>query len=332
MPSQALTVLFATPGNPVPEGANVGTVVTADGVAVRFAYWRPSAGRRLGTVTLLQGRAECIEKYFEVIGDLRRRGFAVATFDWRGQGGSERLLRNPLLGHVANFSGYDWDLDAVLREVVLLELPEPHFALAHSTGALVALRAAANGRVPFVRMVLTAPLLEIAPIRIPWWSAGLIISAAATAGLRRRAIFGARRFAEATGGFAGNVLTSDPERYARIIAIGNTVPALTTGVPTFGWVQAARSAMRQARRSAFGLAIGVPTLLIGSGADKVVSTAAITRFARNLRAGAHVIIAGARHEVMMERDLFREQFFAAFDAFVPGSRVAEEEEVTLPGA
>ena len=35
-----------------------------------------------------------IEKYFEVVGELRRRGFAVAVLDWRGQGGSSRLLRN----------------------------------------------------------------------------------------------------------------------------------------------------------------------------------------------------------------------------------------------
>jgi lysophospholipase len=31
------------------------------------------------------------------------------------------------------------------------------------------------------------------------------------------------------------------------------------------------------------------------------------------------VIPGARHEILMERDAIREQFWAAFDAFIPGS-------------
>ena len=45
-----------------------------------------------GTVVVLGGRAEFIEKYFEVIGELLARDFAVAALDWRGQGGSARRL------------------------------------------------------------------------------------------------------------------------------------------------------------------------------------------------------------------------------------------------
>jgi len=45
-----------------------------------------------GTVCVFGGRGEFIEKYFETIGELRRRGFAVATMDWRGQGRSSRQL------------------------------------------------------------------------------------------------------------------------------------------------------------------------------------------------------------------------------------------------
>jgi lysophospholipase len=31
------------------------------------------------------------------------------------------------------------------------------------------------------------------------------------------------------------------------------------------------------------------------------------------------VIPGARHEILMERDVIREEFWAAFDAFIPGS-------------
>jgi len=42
-------------------------------------------------------------------------------------------------------------------------------------------------------------------------------------------------------------------------------------------------------------------------------------FAIHLRAGSHLVIAGSEHEIMMEQDNYRLQFWAGFDAFVPGT-------------
>ena len=79
--------LIGTTRNPVPNGAVAGVFNARGGIRIRYARWDTTAERRLGTVCLFHGRAEFIEKYFETITDLRRRGFAVATMDWRGQGG-----------------------------------------------------------------------------------------------------------------------------------------------------------------------------------------------------------------------------------------------------
>ena len=62
-----------------------------------------------------------------------------------------------------------------------------------------------------------------------------------------------------------------------------------------------------------------PLMLVAAGRDNIVSTAAIEDFAIRLRAGSHLIVAGSRHELMMEQDRYRVQFWAAFDAFVPGT-------------
>ena len=50
---------------------------------VRMAFWPATAATARGTIVLLQVRTEFIEKYFEVVGELRERGFAVLTLDWR---------------------------------------------------------------------------------------------------------------------------------------------------------------------------------------------------------------------------------------------------------
>jgi lysophospholipase len=62
-----------------------------------------------------------------------------------------------------------------------------------------------------------------------------------------------------------------------------------------------------------------PMLIVAAGQDSIVTTPAIDDFAVRLRAGSHLIVPGARHELLMEQDRFRMQVLAAFDAFVPGT-------------
>ncbi len=85
--------LIATPKNPIPLGAATGFLDIKKNVRVRYARWPSALKERRGTVCIFPGRSEFIEKYFEVVGELRRRGFAVAIMDWRGQGGSEPAHR-----------------------------------------------------------------------------------------------------------------------------------------------------------------------------------------------------------------------------------------------
>ena len=86
---------------------------------MRYARWEPTRGPQRGTVCVFTGRAEMIEKYFEVVADLRRRGYHAVVMDWRGQGGSWRPLRNPHKGWIRDFSEYERDLACFMREVVL---------------------------------------------------------------------------------------------------------------------------------------------------------------------------------------------------------------------
>jgi lysophospholipase len=309
--------LVSIPANPVPDSAVVGMLRTPDGVLLRFARFAPPRDRR-GTLCLFQGRAEFIEKYFEVVREARSRGLAVALIDWRGQGLSQRMLSQPRKGHVRRFSDYDVDLETFMKEVVLPDCPPPYFALGHSMGASILIRAAHRGRRWFDRMVLVAPMIDLALLEMPRLSR-------ITVRLLRFAGFGSAYVP--TGGataigsrpFAGNPLTSDPVRYARTSAILEAEPALGLGSPTVAWTDEAFKAMREFADPSYPAKIRQPILIIASGQDQVVSTPAIEQFALRLRTGSHLIIPGARHEILMEQDRYREEFWAAFDAFVPGS-------------
>lgn len=308
--------LTSTSDNPPPIGAIEETLRTADGVRLRAVRWTPPAATR-GTVAIFGGRGEFIEKYFEVADDLLARGFAVAALDWRGQGGSDRPLRNARKGHVDDFSLFDRDLDAFVAGILGPHCPRPWIGLAHSMGAAILILADAGGRRPFDRLVLTSPMIGVkgvdhqGPIRHP---------VGALAALGFGGAFAPGHDAETfwTRPFEGNVFTSDAKRFARIAALARSAPHLFLGGPTIGWTNAAFRAMRRFDDPSFPRSVATPTLIVASGADRVTDCAAAERFARRLEDGRLVVIEGAEHEILIERDALRDQFWAAFDAFAPG--------------
>ncbi|MBA4783998.1 MAG: alpha/beta hydrolase [Rhizobiales bacterium] len=333
--------LKSLPDQPVPEGAAVAMIRTSDGVTLRSAWFPPSTNllpgaRARGTVCVFPGRTEFIEKYYEVIEDLRKRGFAVAMLDWRGQGLSARNPKKPFHGHVRNFDHYQRDLGAFLDQVVLPSCPKPYYALAHSMGGHILFVASAGGSARhFERMVLTAPMLHLAPLMLAGWhrlrySRGMIASRIISQRLTRWATLIGRligrggSFAPGSGKatvheFANNLLSSDAVRFQRFNAFLAAYPELGLGGPTNAWVHSACVSMRRSLRPDKLQKLAVPTLIIASGADEIVSTPAIEKLTPDLRLLHHIVIRNARHEVMFERDELRNQFWAAFDAFIPGS-------------
>ena len=318
LPLAALPMkLVSIPANPVPDNVVTGTLKTPDGVSLRFARWEPPAGRR-GTVCILPGRTEWIEKYFETARDLRARGFAVAILDWRGQGLSDRALGNRLKGYVRNFADYDVDLETFMREVVLPDCPPPIFAVGHSMGSTVLIRAAYRGHRWFDRIVLVAPMLAIAGVN-SMATAGMLMRIMRLAGFGASYVPGRNTGVMDLRPFAGNILTTDPVRYARNAAVLQAEPMLALGSPTITWCDAAFRAMRTIGEPSYPARIRQPILIVGAGRDAIVSNSAIEDFATLLRAGSHLVVVGAQHEILMERDHLRSQFWAAFDAFVPGT-------------
>jgi lysophospholipase len=309
--------LVSIPANPVPEGVVTGMLQTRDGVGVRFARWHPPPGRK-GTVCLFQGRAEFIEKYFETVRELRARGFAVATMDWRGQGGSERALGDRFKGHVSDFSQYELDVDAFMKEVVLPDCPPPIFAIGHSMGGTVMMRIARQGSRWFDRVVLSAPMIKLYGSRnaLP---ARITVQAMRLMAMGSAYVPGGNPTPVATGPYVNNIATSDPVRHARTKAVLEAAPELGIGSPTVSWLSAAYRSMAEIASPSYPAKVRQPLMLVAAGRDQVVSTAAIEDVAVRLRAGSHLIVAGARHELMMEQDRYRAQFWAAFDAFVPGT-------------
>src|SRR5262245_3852458 len=132
------------------------------GGLVRYAEWNVPGTVR-GTVVVLPGRGEFIEKYAtEIVGELLGRGYSVMAMDWRGQGLSDRPLADRNKAHIDSFATYIADLQLFLDKVVSPLATRPVVALCHSMGAHIALRTVAqNGPGPLSAAVLVSPMTAL---------------------------------------------------------------------------------------------------------------------------------------------------------------------------
>lgn len=303
--------------DPCPPGGREQWLLTRDKVRLRAISWPQDSGQdSKGSVLILHGRTEYIEKYFETIGELRARGFAVGTFDWRGQGLSDRALTDRHKGHVSDFSAYHHDLDAFLDQCAQPNLPLPYTLLAHSMGAHIAVRYLHERPQPFARAILCSPMAYINTTSVPHLIARAIAALGAKLGKMEAYVPLGGGYDPSHNPFEGNPLTHDAMRYAREAQRISRNPDLAIGSPTLGWLNAAYHSMAKTLKPEFAAAITRPVLML-YGSEELVSLpryqALLASRLGNCQAQC---IAGARHEILQETDQIRAQFWAAFDAFM----------------
>jgi lysophospholipase len=305
--------LIATPQAPIPQGARGLWFAGAGGARLRAAIV-PADGPARGSVVVSPGRAEPIEKYFEVAAELQARGFFVLIHDWRGQGLSQRLLPDRLRGHAQGHDLFLADFRALLTRVEA-ELPRPWIALGHSMGGALTALALAQGEAAFAAALLSSPMMGVALVRQAPEAARLLARLAGGLGQAGGYIL-KQGYDPMLGPFADNVLTHDEQRYARFRGQLRAHPELALGAVTWGWLAFALDAVALLARPSTAKAIAIPLTVLAAGEERVVLNPAARRFAERAPQGRYAEIAGAYHEIFMETDARRALAWREFDALV----------------
>jgi lysophospholipase len=297
-------------------------VMTPDKRHLRAGIWElPLDVPKSAICVVLNGHTEFLEKYEEVAGELKERGFEVVSLDWRGQGASERRSYGNRAGHIGSFEEYDSDLAALLLQVIepiqrTLPAPIPVIGLAHSMGAHVLLRFLHEHKRRFAAAVLLAPMLEVHTGKYSPAQTQMITTLFNLRKPSTRMVFGIEERDPLDLKFEENAVTSDRARFERTQALIKAQPFLRIFGPTFGWLGAALSSMRRMKRPRFAQEIATPLLVVAAGHDRVVQVQGVRDFVKNLPNARYVEIEESEHEILMENDSIRARFWAEFDAFV----------------
>lgn len=294
-----------------------GWLPASGGALLRYALWHARGDSR-GTVVLLTGRGEFIEKYAtEVVGELVQRGFAVAALDWRGQGLSARPLPEHDAGHIDSFGTYVADLKLFVDTIVAPEAVQPVLALCHSMGGHILLRyLAEHGPGPLAAATIVSPMTGL---HRELFLRSMLMLMPEIASMEHRYLFGTGPFLLLARDFASNFVTHDERRYRFTEAWFTADKRLSLGGPTVGWARQAARSMSACLAPGYLERISLPILLLTAGQDQIVDPASHGPVAARLGNAQHVTIAEAKHEIMMETDDLRARFWEAFDRFAARS-------------
>jgi lysophospholipase len=305
--------LVATAADPVPKGAVVEWLSAGDGTRIRVARWCPADATR-GTIVVLPGRTEFIEKYFEVIDALLERGFCAAAIDWRGQGLSDRPLPNPHKGHVEDFDLYVADLESFIASFVEPACPRAGHLLSHSMGGNIALHYLGARPDTFSSAIFSAPMWGIGAPARPRPLMRTLAALTSAWGLGTFYVPGTGGdFGEASRRFEGNPLTRDRGRFERAIAQIDAEPRLALGGPTLGWLNEAIESIDSLHAAGFPESIRTRVTVCSAGEDALVSLEAQTEIAERLGDARRIVIEGAQHELLMETDSIRNRLLALIE-------------------
>ncbi|MBZ8118911.1 alpha/beta hydrolase [Roseovarius sp. LXJ103] len=294
---------YADVADPPPGGAAY-WVRAGDGVRLRLGAF-PKEGAQ-GTVFIFPGRTEYIEKYAFAAKALAARGFASIIIDWRGQGLSDRLAPDPMLGHVSFFSDYQRDVTAALAAAEALDLPRPWHLLAHSMGGCIGLRAVMTG-MDVATCAFSGPMWGIQMkdiLRPVAWSLGWSSRRIGLGALYAPGQKGVNYVQ--TEPFETNRLTNDPPMYQAMIDQTARYPELALGGPSIRWLH---EALYECRALARLPSPDIPCVTVaGSGEDIVDVPRILDRMDR--WPGSHLeMVGGGLHEPLMDTPTMRTYLF-----------------------
>lgn len=292
-----------------------GSLQGVAGVKIHYAFVLHPQAR--GSIAISSGRIEAFIKYKELVFELFQQGYSVFIHDHRGQGLSGRMTDNPHQGYVDSFDDFVIDFKAFYDQVITPNSSHTPMLLCHSMGGAIGAAYLLKHPNDFAKVVFCAPMFGLRPV-LPGWVGYMLV---ATHGVYNRLFsksplyfWGQQDFEPEP--FESNELTHSEERYQCFLNEYEQTPEVKLGGVTGVWLNAALDVIAQIQAQADK--ISIPVLLLQATADTIVDNGGQDKVLAKLSNAEKLPVEGARHEILMEAEKYREPAMDRVKAFFAG--------------
>lgn len=294
-------------------------LTTADNVHIRV-------GRFCGTnaiaedstdkvMFILPGRVSRIERHEFLAQQFAGAGFRVWVLDFRGQGGSERLVGNRQMVHVDHFDEYISDVEALIHWDRFIG--QRRSVYSHSMGGQVALQVMRKHPNAFEAAVLEAPMLCIKTFPVPYVLAEPLAYVMRNwCGQARAYCLGYGDYNVIKESFEHNRNCRDQTLFHQYFHVREADRELVSIGPSWGWLHAAFSVTRNLLGNLVHLRqVRTRVFIATAGNDRVLDTNLDAMIASTLN-GGHCIYPDAWHSILHDTPDTRRKYLADVHAFL----------------
>lgn len=282
---------------------NNGEEVYYEGAHKKKVHYRKIKRNQKTALIVLPGRTEPTMKYAEVIYDLKNLPVDFFLWDPRGQGASEKLLKDPQKGYVENWEDYITDFHKFYQRE--LKDYDRVLVLAHSMGAGISLRYSQTYPNNIHGLVLSAPMMEIKTNGVPEFAAQFLMGAYKLIGKKKEYVPGAGPLL-APQTFEENRVTHSLPRFKMAKYIDTLHPNFFMGGATKNWLFEAIQMTKKIKKKKERKKIEhIPLLIFQAGKDEYSKAKRHTKFCENLPLCQLVRFELAKHEMFQETDSIR---------------------------
>lgn len=241
------------------------------GINIRYGVF--PAEDATTAVVIVGGYAEVFDKYIELIYNFNQAGYTVFTFDQRGLGGSDRILKCDKQDktHIDSYKNYLLDLDKYVKDIVMPRFSGRLVGFAHSMGGGVMARYLELHNDVFSAVVLSSPMLEPATGDFPLWTAKALAKVGGALPILNSQFAPGQTPYDPNAAFENNMDTSSELRFEFYQKWRNDRLHLTNGGGTYRWINEAfklsKIAVKEAKRAQTPIIIFQPTKDTFVGAD-----------------------------------------------------------------
>ncbi|MBB4076948.1 lysophospholipase [Bartonella fuyuanensis] len=272
---------------------------------IRFAITYPEVKKSKGTIVILENYASTLEKYFLPINEISKRGFHTAIFDWFNQEKISFKTRKLNRRYYFDINNDINDLYEFLKNVVYPNCPPPYSLLAYGIGGLIALSGLDFINYKFNRLLCVSPLFA------PFGNK--------TNGFQHKLT---QFFSDIGLGFIpvknGKKLKKIEKKNTQLRhnrkAPSPFIPPLTSQ-----WIASVFNAIESVKKNLFHRHLQIPILFILANQNNIANNIEVRKLCQHTRLTENITITGAELDTIMDKEDYKKQFWAAFDAFIPNN-------------
>ncbi len=300
-----------------------------EGRNIRYGHIKTKLESK-GTMIILPGFREPVEKYFETIRDMLDRGYDIWTIDWLGQGGSDRFLEdNGDRTHSESFDKTVKYFDKFIKEVVKPKEGDNLILNAHSMGAHLGLRYIQEFGKDLVKSaIISAPMFMVKTEKYPRAAAKILATFGYKTGGAEKYVPGAKDYNDKDFDLVdSSVQITGINRYKSQMAIFKARPDLRASGPTYGWLYNAFKSMDILNDKKYLEEIEIPILMATPLNDDKVELEEQEKASKIMKNCKMIKFEDAGHEIWMESDKFRNKWLEEVDSFLAIGNQAQKLDV-----